>query len=188
MPRGVLLSVLITLVTGQVALQGTILRPQEDLHREQGQTPGCDGLANYVDAFNGTIADHGEYFDFFVSGDLDAVPSMEPEELESLVADGDEFLSAMDELDVPGTYRVGHGGFRLLFSSVRDYVYFLGLDTSTVPNIFAYDRGLQLIYEGELQAAAQCPDQVEDVGGYVHYDPATLGPELEGNRSRNARR
>jgi hypothetical protein len=181
MTRGVLLSVLIVLVTGQFALQETVLRPEEDLHRVQGQSPGCDSLADYVDSFNSTIDEHRDYFDFFVSGDLDAVPSMEPEELESLVADGDELLTALDELDVPGTYRVGHGGFRLLFSTVRDYVYFLGLDTSTVPNIFAYNRGLQLIYEGELQAAAQCPAEVEDVGGYVQYDPATLGPELEGN-------
>lgn len=181
MTRGVLLSVLMVLVTGQLALQGTVLRPREDLHRVQGESPGCEGLADYVDAFNGVIDDHAEYFDFFINGDLDAVPSMDAEELEALVAEGDALLIALDDLDVPGTYRVGHDGFRLLFSTVRDYVYFLGLDTSTVPEIFAYDRGLQLIYEGELQAAAQCPDQVEEIGGYVHYDPATLAPELEGN-------
>lgn len=181
MIRGVLLSVLMILTTGQFALQGTVPRPEGDLHHEQGQSPGCEGLADYVDAFNTTIDEHGEYFDFFVNGDLDGVSSMDPEELEALVTGGDEFLSAMDELDVPGTYRIGHTGFRLLFSSVRDYVYFLGLDTSTVPNVFAYDRGLQLIYEGELQAAAQCPAEVEEVGGYVHYDPATLGPTLDGN-------
>lgn len=181
MTRGVLLPVLLLLATGQLALQGAVLRPEWDPHRVQGQAPGCDGLRDYVDAFNGAIEDHSDYFEFFVSGDLDAVPSMDAEELEALVADGDALLAAMDDLDVPGTYRVGHAGFRLLFSSVRDYVYFLGLDTSTVPNLFAYDRGLQLIYEGELQAAAQCPDQVEEAGGYVQYDPDTLGPELEGN-------
>lgn len=181
MTRGILLSVLMILTTGQLAVQGMDLRPQTDLHREQGQSPGCDTLADYVDGFNAAIEDHGEYFEFFINGDLDAVPAMDAGELESLVADGDELLSAMDALDVPGTYRVGHAGFRLLFSSVRDYIYFLGLDTSTVPNVFAYDRGLELIYQGELQAAAQCPDQVEEVGGYVHYDPATLGPAIEGN-------
>lgn len=181
MTRGVVLSMLMILVTGQLALQGTIHRPEEDLHREQGQSPGCEGLADYVDEFNAVIDNHAEYFDFFLNGDLDTVSSMDPADLEALVADGDELLNAMDELDVPGTYRIGHTGFRLLFSSVRDYIFFLGLDTSTVPNLFAYDRGLQLIYEGELQAAAQCPDEVEEVGGYVHYDPATLGPALDGN-------
>lgn len=181
MTRGAVLTVLVILATGQFALQGTVLRPEGNLHREQGRSPGCEGLPDYVEGFNAVIDDHGEYFDFFINGDLDAVQSMDRDQLESLVTDGDELLDAMDELDVPGTYRIGHTGFRLLFSSIRDYVYFLGLDTSTVPNIFAYERGLQLIYEGELQAAAQCPDEVEEVGGYVHYDPATLGPALEGD-------
>ncbi len=181
MMRGVMLSVLIVLLTGLFAIQGTVLRPEDDLHRDQGQSPECAGLADYVDAFNVAIEDHPEYFEFFVNGDLDTVPGMEAAELEALVADGDELLAEMDDMEVPGTYRIGHGGFRLLFSSVRDYVYFLGLDTSTVPNVFAYERGLRLIYEGELQAVAQCPAEVEETGGYVHYDPATLGPELEGN-------
>ncbi len=181
MTRGAMLSVLMILLGGQLALQGATLRPEVDLHREQGQSPGCAGLADYVDAFNLAIEEHPEYFEFFVNGDLDTVPGMEAADLEALVAEGDALLAAMDDLEVPGTYRIGHGGFRLLFSSVRDYVYFLGLDTSTVPNVFAYERGLRLIYEGELQAVAQCPAEVEETGGYVHYDPATLGPELEGN-------
>ena len=181
MMRGAMLSVLMILLGGQVALQGTAIRPAGDLHRVQGQSPECAGLADYVEAFNLTIEEHPDYFEFFINGDLDAVPETDPAELEALVADGDALLAAMDDLEVPGTYRIGHDGFRLLFSSVRDYVYFLGLDTSTVPNVFAYERGLRLIYEGELQAAAQCPAEVEDTGGYVHYDPAVLGPELEGN-------
>lgn len=181
MTRGAMLSVLMILLGAQFALQGAALRPADDLHRNQGQSPECALLADYVDAFNLAIEDHPDYFEFFVNGDLDTVPGMDAAELEALVADGDELLAEMDALEVPGTYRIGHGGFRLLFSSVRDYVYFLGLDTSTVPNVFAYERGLRLIYEGELQAAAQCPAEVEETGGYVHYDPASLGPELEGD-------
>ncbi len=181
MMRGVMLSMLMILLGGQFALQESPSRPVDDLHRIQGESPECAGLADYVEAFNLAIEEHPDYFEFFVNGDLDAVPGTDPAELEALVADGDALLGAMDELDVPGTYRLGHGGFRLLFSSVRDYVYFLGLDTSTVPNVFAYERGLRLIYEGELQAAAQCPTEVEETGGFVFYDPEVLGPQLEGN-------
>lgn len=179
--RGVMLATLAMLISGHVSLQESVLRPESDPHSEQGESPGCSGLPDYVDAFNAAINDHGDFFDFFVGGDLDTVQAMERSEIESLIEDGDGLLSDLEALDVPPTYRAGQAGFTLMFLTDRNYLNFLGLDTSAVPRIDGYDRGLQLVYDGELQAAAQCPKEVEQVGGYVEYDPASLGPQLQGN-------
>lgn len=155
-------------------------RPDRDLHYHEGRAPHCADLPGFVDGFNAALDDHPTFTNFVFTGDLDTVQTMDPADVDVLLEEGQAMLDALAALDVPPAYADGFTGLNLLFSVNRDFVNFLARDTSAIPEIFAYDRAIAYIYNGELEAAQKCPAEVEELGGYIFIDPATLEGDLRG--------
>lgn len=135
---------------------------------------GCDTLVAYVDALFTTIEEHGTFSNFWVAPDYDGIQQMDQADIEAIVDDGRALLDDLDAMDVPAPYEPGHEGIQLVFGSDIDYVAFLGLDASTVPDLDQWERGIALILQGELTVAKACPDKMAEVGDFVFYDPADL--------------
>jgi hypothetical protein len=153
-------------------------RPDRDLHYHEGRAPHCAELPAFVDDFNAALDDHPTFASFVFTGDLDTVQTMDPADVDVLLEEGQATLDAVAALDVPPAYADGFTGLTLLFSVNRDFVNFLARDTSAIPEIFAYDRAIAYIYNGELEAAQKCPAEVEELGGYILIDPANLETQV----------
>ncbi len=135
---------------------------------------GCEDLVTYVETLFTTLDEHSTFADFWVTPDYDGIQQMDRAEVEAIVDDGRALIDDMDAMDVPEPYATGHDGLALLFDADIDYVAFLGLDASTVPDLDQTERGFALILRGELTVAKACPDELADIGDYVFYDPADL--------------
>jgi len=137
-------------------------------------TGSCADLPAYVEALFTTIEDHDTFSDFWIAPDYDGIQQMDRTEVEEIVDDGTALLEDLRAMQVPAPYGPGHEGILLVFDSEVDYVSFLGIDTSTVPDLNQWERGMARILQGELATAKACPDELEAVGTYVFYDPRDL--------------
>lgn len=140
---------------------------------------GCEALASYVETLFTTLDEHSTFADFWVTPDFDGIQQMDRADIETIVDDGMALIEDMEMMDVPGPYVTGHDGLALVFDADIDYVAFLGLDASTVPDLDQRERGLALILRGELTVAKACPDELADIGNYVFYDPSDLETVFE---------
>ncbi len=155
-------------------------RPDRDLHYHEGRAPHCADLPAFVENVNVTLDEHQTFTSFVFGGDLDSLQTMDPADVDALLEDGQAMLDALAELDVPPAYADGFTGLNLLFSNNRDFVNFLAKDTSAIPEVYGNERALGYIYNGELEVAQKCPAEVEQLGGYVFIDPATLEEDFGG--------
>lgn len=155
-------------------------RPDRDPHYYEGRAPHCADLGPFVDDLNTALDDHPTFTDFVFTGDLDTLQTMDPADVDALLEDGQAMLDDLAALDVPPAYADGFTGLTLLFSVNRDFVNFLARDTSAIPEIFAFDRAIVYIYNGELEVAQKCPAEVEELGGYIFIDPVTLEGDVGG--------
>lgn len=155
-------------------------RPDRDPHYYEGRAPHCADLPAFVDDFNAALDDHPTFTGFVFTGDLNTVQTMDSANVDTLLEDGQATLDDLAALDVPPAYADGFTGLNLLFSVNRDFVNFLARDTSAVPEIFAYDRAFAYIYNGEIEVAQKCPAEVEELGGYIFIDPATIDADAGG--------
>lgn len=145
----------------------------------------CAGVDQYLDDLDAVLADEGPFVDFIFS--TVEFQDLSRSEAEEIIADGDEVIVAMNEIDVPEPYIPGHEGIVLFLQNMIDFTRFYGLDSSSVPDVLAYDEAMLGIYQGEMALAGACPDEVEQNGGYVFMDPETLedeyGADDEADRS-----
>jgi len=153
-------------------------RPEGDPHYHEGRAPRCGDLVPFVQGFNAAFEAHPTFTEFVFTSDVRAVQSMPPDEVDTLLDDGQAMLDELAALDVPPAYADGYTGVTLLFSVNRDFVKFLARDTSTVPEIFATDRAIAYIYHGEVEVAQKCPAEVEELGGYIFIDPVNLEAQV----------
>lgn len=128
-----------------------------------------------MDELDEVLSGDSPFVEFMLSDvDFEDVSASQAEEI---IEDGNDVIASMNELDVPAPYQPGHDGIVLFMQTIIDYTRFYALDTSSVPDIVAYDNAMTGIYQGEVAIAEACPDEVEDIGGFVFIDPATLEDE-----------
>lgn len=179
MRKGVLAALVASIVCCMMG-QGALARPDRDPHYLEGRAPHCADLEGFVDDFNAVLGAHQPFTDFVFTGDFDTLQDMEAGDVDTLLEDGQATLDDLARLDVPPAYADGFFGLNLLFTVNHDFVNFLARDTSAIPEIFAFDRAIAYIYNGELEVVQKCPSEVEDLGGYIFVDPATLEDQAGG--------
>lgn len=136
---------------------------------------GCSGIETYLQDLDGILAGEGPFIEFIFSNvEFEALTK---QEAEAIIEDGDAVITELDQLEVPDSYRSGHDGIVLFLQNMIDFVRFYGVDSSNVPDVFAYDDAMVAIYQGEVAIAETCPEAVENLGGYIFMDPATLEDE-----------
>ncbi|MGI8962968.1 MAG: hypothetical protein ACR2GI_00515 [Thermomicrobiales bacterium] len=169
---GVALSGLASILVLSFSLQTAPPPRTEDPHVVPGttrQVEECEGVVEYADVLFTTFDEHETFGDFWSNGDYDGIQEQDPDDVQAIVDDGLAFLEELDAMEVPALYSSGHEGLTLLFDADLDYVTFLGIDGSTVPDIGQWDRGLALLLDGEITLADACPDEVEALGGYLFF-------------------
>lgn len=130
---------------------------------------GCDIVEAYYDDLWSAIEDSSAFIHFLVSdhqfGDLSR------SDAEAVIAEGENLITEINALDVPGAYTVGHEGIILFFQLNTDLARFYAIDSSIVPDLDALENSGAMILEGEVAIAESCPQEVETVGGYIMFDP-----------------
>ena len=181
--RGIALTSLATIVMLTLALQPATPTREEDPHavpnESQTTTSGCAAIVEYTETLFATIDDHGEFSDFWLNGDYGTVQQQDRDDIRAIVEDGQALLEDLEELDVPEVYQRGNDGIIVLFGYDIGYITFLGIDASTVPDLETWDRGLALVLAGELGAANKCPDEIDEVGGYIFFPIDDLEDALD---------
>jgi hypothetical protein len=169
---GVALSGIVSLLLLSFVAQTATPPRTEDPHSlptSTEQVAGCDGVVEYADVLFATLDEHQTFGNFWSSGDYDGIQAQDQADVQAIIDDGSAFLDELEAMDVPELYSSGHEGLSLLFDADLDYVIFLGIDGSTVPDIGQWDRGLALLLDGEITLFDTCPDEVEELGGYLFF-------------------
>ena len=182
MIRPVLLTTLaITIGVGVVApAHGVDLDLTWD-SRPLGQTDslGCDDLVDYRGAIDVIFEEYPAYSEYWSAADSDVLNGMEDAEIEQLYEEGQGVLEELEALTPPAIYAKGHEGVVAYFSYDVDIIRFLGIDASQMISWTARDTSLALMLQGELLAARECPDAVEELGGQVFFPTALLEEYFE---------
>lgn len=176
MIHGIGLSGLVSVLVLSFMLQTATPPRNDEPHTspDPSTSEGCDNLVAYVDELFTTLDDHPAFGEFWVAPDYDGIQQMDRADVEEIVDDGRALIEDMEAMEVPEPYAAGHDGLTQLFAADIDYVEFLGIDASTVPNLDQRERALALVLRGELTIAKFCPDELAEVGDYVFFDPAGL--------------
>lgn len=140
--------------------------------------PGCEMVVDYYRDLNRAIFRADDFFEFLGDDQLD-IEDLTPREAERIIASGESLVQDLGALDVPGAYSEGNDGIIALMQVNIDLINFYALDSSTVPNVNAFDQALRQIYEGEVALATACPAETNEIGGYVFYDPDELEQDLD---------
>lgn len=129
----------------------------------------------------GVFAAFDRYDDFYAFlgnyeityGDLTAA------EAEAIIEEGNALVADLEALDPPQAYQPAHDGLITMLQFNIDLARFYGLDTSRVPDISAEDQAWIDIDAGERALAEACTDEVEELGGYVVFEPLPLEDEIQ---------
>lgn len=135
---------------------------------------GCEQVVPYKAALNDVFASHGVFMRFFGVGRTGDVQDLAADDLQAVLDDAASLLADLEALEPPPIYVVGHQGIYDRFAFERDYLVFIGLNSAIAPNITLATESLSMIHEGEVAAAAACPDEVAEAGGFIFIDPAQL--------------
>lgn len=169
--RGIVMSGLATVVILSLTMQPATPSPDDGSggfpKEPHTTTASCDDLTRYTEDFYAILEDHSTYTDFWNSGDYDTIQQQDRADIQDIVDDGQAMLEDIEDLDVPEMYAPGQDGILMYFGSDVDYISFLGIDASVVPNFDEFDTSLAFILHGEILAAKTCPDEVEEAGGYI---------------------
>ena len=169
-----LVSILVLSSTLQPATPPRTDDPHTDPDTSTSTSEGCEGVVDYVDELFATLDAHPAFGGFWVAPDYDGIQQMDRSDIEEIVDDGAALIEDLDAMSVPTPYAAGHDGLTQLFKADIDYVAFLGIDASTVPNFDQRERALALVLRGELTVAKACPEELSEVGDYVFYSPEDL--------------
>lgn len=165
------------LLLGVLLQTGTPPRA-DDPHADEVPTTAtgtCEDLGDYVQTLFTTIEEHETFSDFWIAPDYDSIQQMDRAEVEAIVDDGETLLDDLAALTVPAAYGPGHDGIQIIFKADIDYVAFLGLDASSVPDLYARERGFARLLQGELMIAKACPEELAEIGDFVFiFDPDEL--------------
>jgi hypothetical protein len=135
----------------------------------------CSGVETYATDLEEMLEDDGVFLEFVFSDiEFDELPA---EDAAAIVEDGDSLIASLKTLDVPPPYLPAHEGIILFFQNMIDFTRFYTVDSSTVPDILGFDTAMSGIYEGEMALAEACPEEVDEMGGFLFISPATLEDE-----------
>lgn len=173
---------------GIARAQGDVPRPPQfgptptatataESDEDEASSPACEGLADYYRDLNRAFMGADALNDFFDSGA--SYEDLTAKEAKPIVADADALIETIDGLDVPEVYADGNAGIAMVIGFIRDQVSFYGLDSTKVPKVTAIDEAYQLLYDGETATAKACPSEIDDFGGYIFIDPATIKDEVD---------
>lgn len=130
---------------------------------------GCDLVLSYTRDFYEALENSGAFFEFFGSdvgiGDVSA------SEANDIIRDGNALIERLQGLDVPPAYAEAHAGILTFMQFQVDSARFYGLDTSVVPDIAAQEQAFRDIRDGEAAIVQACPDEIQEVGGYILINP-----------------
>lgn len=140
-----------------------------------GGEPGCELIRSYTRELFTLIDNSGAFAEFFYTSD--DWNDISPEFAADVREDGEDLLADVAELEVPGAYARGHEGIVMFFELQISVAHFYGIDTSNVPNLNLQDEAFALINEGELAVAEACPDEIDEVGGFILLEPEELPVE-----------
>ncbi len=135
---------------------------------------GCEDLVAYVETLFETLDEHPTFGEFWFAPDYDGIQQMERSDVEAIVDDGRALIDDMEAMAVPEPYLPGHEGIQLIFGADVDYVVFLGIDASSPPTPDERDHAFARLLQGELTVANACPDELEEVGGYIFFNPVDI--------------
>lgn len=171
--RRILLAVVAVVLTFGAFGTAVQARPEIDPHYTQGRDPGCGLLPDYYDSINTVFEDHPDFTSYFVDR-VNLTQQLSDDEVEEIFANGEAFLEDFDTISPPAAYEQAHIGIRLLYDLQLQYLYFLTIDASSGVDVYQQDKAINLIVSGERGAAAQCPDEIDEFGGFIFIDPATF--------------
>lgn len=143
-----------------------------------GTALGCDDLSGYVTKLNQAASDSGKFQQVLNSSSFD-FQALTTAEGKVIVRDGEKLVTTIEDMQVPPVYADGNKGIAMLMTFLTQEVSFYSIDSSTVPNVNSYGDAMQLIYNGETNAAAKCPTQVKKLGGYLFIDPAQIKDQVD---------
>lgn len=158
-------------ITGGILAQTTISSSEVDPHGRLGQAPGCADLLAYVDDLNATLSDHESFVNDVMFASDDAALSLSQDDAQVLLDDGDALLEDLGALEAPGAYDNGQRGLVLFAQTNRDLLYFYVFDTASTVEVYDIDKAIEYIYAGERTAIDQCPDEIDEVGGFILTEP-----------------
>jgi hypothetical protein len=139
--------------------------------------PGCELVVDYYRDLNRALFRADDFFDYLADDSAD-FEDLSAQDAERILESGEALVTDLQDLEVPGAYAEGNEGIINLMQFNLDIVSFYALDSSNVPNVNAFDDAMLQIYEGEIALVDACPDEVDEIGGYVMYDPAELEQDL----------
>ena len=170
-------SLALGLAAQEVARPNPHEQPETGASTPAGET-GCEGVVDYYRDLNRAIFRADTFFDF-LADESATFDDLSEREARDIVDSGEELIEDLEAMDAPAAYAEGHEGIIALMQINVDFVSFYSLDSSSVPNLNDFDAALEQIYRGEVALAEACPDEVEEVGGYIFEDPAVLEDELD---------
>ncbi|MGC4107661.1 MAG: hypothetical protein QM753_15175 [Thermomicrobiales bacterium] len=139
--------------------------------------PACVGLADYYRDLNRAFMGADALNDFFDGGAN--YEELTERTAKPIITDTDTLIETIEGLDVPEVYTDGNAGIAMFMGFIRDQVAFYGLDSTKVPKFSVVDEAYQLIYDGETATAKACPREIEEFGGYIFIDPATIKDDVD---------
>ncbi len=139
---------------------------------------GCSRIPGYVQSLNGDLSASGTFLKFLNDANFD-YSTVTASQAKTLLKDADALLKKLGDLKVPGVYATGHKGVIGYLTFLRQEISFYTVDSSTVPDINAFDDSLQNIYDGEVAAAKGCPTQIKQVGGFIFINPDDLKDQVD---------
>lgn len=136
---------------------------------------GCSGVESYAADLEDVLDDDGAFIEFVFSDvDFEEVPA---DDAGAIIENGEEIVAGLTALDVPPPYLPAHEGIIGFFQNMIDFTRFYAVDSSAVPDILGFETAMAGIYDGEVALADACPDEVDEVGGFLFISPATLEDE-----------
>lgn len=137
----------------------------------------CRALDSYQRALDGAFAKAGDFAEVLNSSTID-YSTFTPAEGKKIIKDGEAVIAAVGNLDAPAIYAGGNKGIVLLLTYLNQEVSFYTVDSSTVPNSDNFTTAANLIHDGEITVAKQCPKEIKKLGGFIFIDPAQIDPNM----------
>jgi hypothetical protein len=138
---------------------------------------GCGDLSGYLVELGTAVLDHPTYTDWFIEDDSPTMDELRPAEAEDILADGEEFLNDITDIEPPVVYEDGHEGIIDIFTFFNETIAWVVLEEGDEPDTDDLSDALALIKSGEEAAADGCPDEVAELDGAVFINPDEIDTE-----------
>jgi hypothetical protein len=147
----------------------TAIAPSGVTGSATGDDQGCADLFAYRNDVYGLFGNYPTFTEWWANSESPAIDAMQPDLAEVVVSEGRDFVEAFDALDVPPAYAEGNDGWVGLYAFFNDLITWVVLGDGDEPDTDDLQEAVDNIAAGESNAAAVCPDEIEDLDGFVLY-------------------